>query len=168
MGVISMKLVGNGTLTPPRTARPPCASPSRTPVDAVTVGFKNTQEIDEAISNLNQALAQPGALVCFCCYLFLCCLFLPLSVFAVILSAEKDPGTGRATHTARTFQPALPSVPTKGSGQQNGCPIFIAASSRLRGASFAPAYVVSSHAYPSRLTKFAHLTYNDENRRLCP
>jgi hypothetical protein len=32
-------------------------------------------------------------------------LSLPLSVLAVILSAAKDPGTLRTTHTARTFQP---------------------------------------------------------------
>jgi hypothetical protein len=49
--------------------------------------------------------------ICFC----LCpcrCLFLPLFVLAVILSAAKDPGTAHITHAARTFQPSLsPAFP---------------------------------------------------------
>jgi aryl-alcohol dehydrogenase-like predicted oxidoreductase len=58
MGVISMKLVGAGTFTrhEERQAAMRFAF-RRAGVDAVTVGFKNTQEIDEAISNLNLALA---------------------------------------------------------------------------------------------------------------
>jgi len=58
MGVISMKLVGNGTFTghEDRQAAMRFAF-QNAGVDAVTVGFKNTQEIDEAITNLNQALA---------------------------------------------------------------------------------------------------------------
>jgi len=35
-------------------------------------------------------------------------LSLPLFVFAVILSAAKDPGTLRTAHTARTFPPSSP------------------------------------------------------------
>jgi aryl-alcohol dehydrogenase-like predicted oxidoreductase len=58
MGVISMKLVGNGTFTrrEDRQAAMKFAF-QNAGVDCVTVGFKSTQEIDEAISNLNLALA---------------------------------------------------------------------------------------------------------------
>jgi aryl-alcohol dehydrogenase-like predicted oxidoreductase len=58
MGVISMKLVGDGTFTrhEDRQAAMKFAF-QNAGVDCVTVGFKNTQEIDEAISNLNLALA---------------------------------------------------------------------------------------------------------------
>jgi aryl-alcohol dehydrogenase-like predicted oxidoreductase len=58
MGVISMKLVGEGAFT----AREDRQAAMRfafnnAGVDSVTVGFKNTAEIDEAIENLNLALA---------------------------------------------------------------------------------------------------------------
>ena len=58
MGVISMKLVGDGVFTrhEDRQAAMRFAF-QNAGVDAVTVGFKNTQEIDEAINNLNLALA---------------------------------------------------------------------------------------------------------------
>jgi len=58
MGVISMKLVGEGAFTrhEDRQAAMRFAF-QNAGVDCVTVGFKNTQEIDEAISNLNLALA---------------------------------------------------------------------------------------------------------------
>jgi methylmalonyl-CoA mutase cobalamin-binding subunit len=58
MGVISMKLIGNGTFTrhEDRQAAMRFAF-QNAGVDCVTVGFKNTQEIDEAINNLNMALA---------------------------------------------------------------------------------------------------------------
>jgi aryl-alcohol dehydrogenase-like predicted oxidoreductase len=58
MGVISMKLVGAGAFTrrEDRQAAMRFAF-QNAGVDCVTVGFKNTQEIDEAISNLNLALA---------------------------------------------------------------------------------------------------------------
>jgi len=58
MGVISMKLVGNGTFTrrEDRQAAMRFAF-QNAGVDCVTVGFKSTQEIDEAINNLNLALA---------------------------------------------------------------------------------------------------------------
>lgn len=58
MGVISMKLVGNGTFTrhEDRQAAMRFAF-QNAGVDCVTVGFKNTHEIDEAINNLNLALA---------------------------------------------------------------------------------------------------------------
>jgi aryl-alcohol dehydrogenase-like predicted oxidoreductase len=58
MGVISMKLVGEGTFTSrqDRQAAMKFAF-NNAGVDSVTVGFKNTAEVDEAIENLNLALA---------------------------------------------------------------------------------------------------------------
>ena len=58
MGVISMKLVGNGNFTrrEDRQAAMRFAF-QHAGVDCVTVGFKNTREIDEAIENVNLALA---------------------------------------------------------------------------------------------------------------
>jgi aryl-alcohol dehydrogenase-like predicted oxidoreductase len=58
MGVISMKLVGEGAFTnrEDRKAAMRFAF-NNAGVDAVTVGYKNTAEIDEAIENLNLALA---------------------------------------------------------------------------------------------------------------
>ena len=58
MGVISMKLVGEGRFTnrEDRQAAMRFAF-NNAGVDIVTVGFKNTAEIDEAIENLNLALA---------------------------------------------------------------------------------------------------------------
>ncbi|KAA6464889.1 aldo/keto reductase [Acidobacteria bacterium AB60] len=57
MGVISMKLVGDGTFTQhaDRVAAMRYAF-NTAKVDCVTVGFKSNQEIDEAIDNLNLAL----------------------------------------------------------------------------------------------------------------
>ena len=58
MGVISMKLVGEGAFTnrEDRQAAMRFAF-QNAGVDCVTVGYKNTAEIDEAIENLNLALA---------------------------------------------------------------------------------------------------------------
>ena len=58
MGVISMKLVGEGSFTTreDRQAAMRFAF-NNAGVDCVTVGYKNTAEIDEAIENLNLALA---------------------------------------------------------------------------------------------------------------
>ncbi|MBM3726797.1 MAG: aldo/keto reductase [Acidobacteria bacterium] len=58
MGVISMKLVGEGAFTQ-RSDRQTALKYAfqSAGVDSVTIGFKNTAEIDEAIENLNQALA---------------------------------------------------------------------------------------------------------------
>jgi len=58
MGVISMKLIGEGAFTnrEDRKAAMKFAF-NNAGVDSVTVGFKNTAEIDEAIENLNLALA---------------------------------------------------------------------------------------------------------------
>jgi 1-deoxyxylulose-5-phosphate synthase len=58
MGVISMKLIGEGAFTTreDRQAAMKFAF-NNAGVDAVTVGYKNTAEVDEAIENLNLALA---------------------------------------------------------------------------------------------------------------
>jgi 1-deoxyxylulose-5-phosphate synthase len=58
MGVISMKLVGDGAFTKhDDRVKAMRFAMQNAGVDCVTVGFKNTQEIDEAIDNLNLALA---------------------------------------------------------------------------------------------------------------
>ena len=58
MGVISMKLVGEGAFTNREDRKAAMKYAFRNAgVDSVTVGFKNTAEIDEAIENLNLALA---------------------------------------------------------------------------------------------------------------
>jgi predicted aldo/keto reductase-like oxidoreductase len=58
MGVVSMKLCGNGSFTrhEDRVAAMRFAM-QNAGVDCVTVGFKNRQEVDEAIDNLNLALS---------------------------------------------------------------------------------------------------------------
>lgn len=59
LGVIGMKLVGGGQFTKsPEDRKAAMRFAFRNAgVDAVTVGFKSTQEIDEAINNLNAAWA---------------------------------------------------------------------------------------------------------------
>jgi len=58
MGVISMKLVGEGAFTKREDRQAAMKHAFRNAgVDCVTVGYKNTAEIDEAIENLNLALA---------------------------------------------------------------------------------------------------------------
>lgn len=58
MGVISMKLVGEGAFTTRADRQAAMRFAFRNAgVDCVTVGYKNTGEIDEAIDNLNLALA---------------------------------------------------------------------------------------------------------------
>ena len=58
MGVISMKLVGEGAFTTRDDRRAAMRFAfNNAGVDCVTVGYKNTAEIDEAIENLNLALA---------------------------------------------------------------------------------------------------------------
>ena len=58
MGVISMKLVGEGQFTDREDRKAAMRFAFRKAgVDSVTVGYKNTAEIDEAIENLNLALA---------------------------------------------------------------------------------------------------------------
>ncbi|HVT95260.1 MAG TPA: aldo/keto reductase [Bryobacteraceae bacterium] len=56
MGVISMKLIGEGSFTNREDRKAAMRYAFRTAgVDSVTVGYKNTAEIDEAIENLNLA-----------------------------------------------------------------------------------------------------------------
>jgi len=57
MGVISMKLVGEGTFNREDRRAAMKFAFKNAGVDCVTVGYKNTAEIDEAIENLNMALA---------------------------------------------------------------------------------------------------------------
>ena len=57
MGVISMKLVGEGTFGREDRQAAMRFAFQNAGVDCVTVGYKNTAEIDEAIENLNLALA---------------------------------------------------------------------------------------------------------------
>ena len=57
MGVISMKLIGEGTFDREDRKAAMKFAFKNAGVDCVTVGYKNTAEIDEAIENLNLALA---------------------------------------------------------------------------------------------------------------
>jgi aryl-alcohol dehydrogenase-like predicted oxidoreductase len=58
MGVISMKLVGEGAFTTREDRQEAMRFAfNNAGVDSVTIGYKNTAEIDEAIENLNLALA---------------------------------------------------------------------------------------------------------------
>ncbi len=58
MGVISMKLVGEGAFTNREDRKASMRYAFRKAgVNSVTVGYKNTAEVDEAIENLNLALA---------------------------------------------------------------------------------------------------------------
>ena len=56
MGVISMKLIGEGTFNREDRQKAMRFAFQEAKVDCVTVGYKNTGEIDEAIENLNLAL----------------------------------------------------------------------------------------------------------------
>jgi len=58
MGVISMKLVGEGSFTTRADRQASLRYAFKTAgVDCVTIGYKNTAEVDEAIENVNLALA---------------------------------------------------------------------------------------------------------------
>jgi aryl-alcohol dehydrogenase-like predicted oxidoreductase len=58
MGVISMKLIGEGSFTDRKDRQEAMRFAfNNAGVDCVTVGYKSTAEIDEAIENLNLALA---------------------------------------------------------------------------------------------------------------
>ena len=57
MGVISMKLIGEGVFNREDRQKAMRFAFRNAAVDSVTVGYKSTQEIDEAIENLNMALA---------------------------------------------------------------------------------------------------------------
>jgi aryl-alcohol dehydrogenase-like predicted oxidoreductase len=57
MGVVSMKLIGEGVFNREDRQKAMRFAFKTAGVDSVTVGYKNTAEIDEAIENLNLALA---------------------------------------------------------------------------------------------------------------
>jgi predicted aldo/keto reductase-like oxidoreductase len=58
-GVIGMKICGNGTFTDPADREKSIRfAMSQPEIDAVVIGFKNRQEIDEAIARINRALKQ--------------------------------------------------------------------------------------------------------------
>jgi 1-deoxyxylulose-5-phosphate synthase len=58
-GVIGMKIIGNGDFTDPeQRVKSIRFAMSRPELDAIVIGFKNTAEIDEAITRVNQALAE--------------------------------------------------------------------------------------------------------------
>ncbi len=57
MGVVAMKLIGEGTFNREDRRQAMKFAFRNAGVDSVTVGYKNTAEIDEAIENLNLALA---------------------------------------------------------------------------------------------------------------
>ncbi len=56
LGVISMKLAGEGTFDREDRRKAMRFAFQKARVDSVTVGYKNTGEIDEAIDNVNEAL----------------------------------------------------------------------------------------------------------------
>ncbi len=57
MGVVSMKLIGEGVFNREDRQKAMRFAFQNAKVDSVTVGYKNTGEIDEAIDNVNRALA---------------------------------------------------------------------------------------------------------------
>ena len=57
MGVISMKLIGEGIFNHEDRRKAMRFAFQKAKVDSVTVGYKNAAEIDEAIENVNLALA---------------------------------------------------------------------------------------------------------------
>lgn len=57
-GVIGMKIIGNGDFTAPEQREKSIRfAMSRPELDAIVIGFKNRQEVDEAIERMNRALA---------------------------------------------------------------------------------------------------------------
>jgi predicted aldo/keto reductase-like oxidoreductase len=61
-GVIGMKIIGDGTFVNPEDREKSIRfAMSRPELDAIVIGFKNTDEIDEAIKRMNAALAAPAA-----------------------------------------------------------------------------------------------------------
>jgi 1-deoxyxylulose-5-phosphate synthase len=57
MGVISMKLAGEGTFGQTDRQKAMRFAFREANVDSVTVGYKSNAEIDEAIANINAAFA---------------------------------------------------------------------------------------------------------------
>ena len=57
-GIIGMKLIGNGDFTNPDDREKAMRfAMSRREIDAVTIGFKSPEEVDESIARMNRALA---------------------------------------------------------------------------------------------------------------
>jgi hypothetical protein len=58
-GIIGMKIIGNGDFTNPadreRSIRFAMATPE---LDSIVIGFKNREEINEAVERMNRALAE--------------------------------------------------------------------------------------------------------------
>jgi len=60
-GVIGMKIIGDGTFVNAEDREKSIRfAMSRPELDAIVIGFKNTDEIDEAIKRMNSALASPA------------------------------------------------------------------------------------------------------------
>jgi len=60
-GVIGMKIIGDGTFVNPEDREKSIRfAMSRPELDAIVIGFKSTDEIDEAIQRMNSALASPA------------------------------------------------------------------------------------------------------------
>jgi predicted aldo/keto reductase-like oxidoreductase len=60
-GVIGMKIIGNGEFTRAEDREKSVRyAMSRPELDAIVIGFKNTDEIDEALKRVNLALAEAG------------------------------------------------------------------------------------------------------------
>ena len=58
-GVIGMKIIGNGEFTQAEDREKSIRyAMSRPELDAIVIGFKSTDEIDEAIKRVNSALAE--------------------------------------------------------------------------------------------------------------
>lgn len=58
-GILGMKIIGNGDFTNPEDREKSIRFVlSRKEVDAITIGFKSREEIDEAIERMNRALAE--------------------------------------------------------------------------------------------------------------
>jgi predicted secreted protein len=57
MGIISMKLIGEGSFNREDRQKAMRFAFQNAKVDCVTVGYKNNNEIDEAIENINLAYA---------------------------------------------------------------------------------------------------------------
>jgi len=60
-GIIGMKIIGNGEFVKAEDRENSIRfAMSRPELDAVVIGFKSTDEIDEAIQRMNAALAAPA------------------------------------------------------------------------------------------------------------
>ncbi len=58
-GIIGMKLIGNGDFTDPEVRKKSIEFVmGLEAIDSVIIGLKSTEEVDEAIENMNNGLAQ--------------------------------------------------------------------------------------------------------------